>query len=483
VALLLAAGLLLAGCSRRPLAPAEETLAAPPGAALLEARCTRCHGLERVLGAGGSEADWAATVGRMQARYGAGAATGLTDQEAALIVDYLAAAQPLEGARRPLRVVGLARPPAAPSGATSGGTGPVEPRLERRTGPDGAAHPQAADRLPAGPDPVLAEGRSPKPLEALAPGLRESVERGAARWEVEGCAGCHVSAIEIRAWAGAFPQVPLFRPEEGVVTLTRAVKHWRRHPGAQVEDSSGHGPEETDLVAYLTWRADGAPMAPGRAYPLPPAADLETLERAVARGRAIAEGEPGRLESGACSGCHPQGKAVDRSVRGRPVPEILGAAAGFPRFVPDLGRVGALEDYLTAHLSLAFEGEPVTPSELGRPSSEELTAVVAHLAWLARDRLVDVGRPAGARSRGSAELGREFYQLRCGICHDPKEQGSGPLGPGLAGLFERGRLPSGRPATPEAVVQTIRSGARGMPAFIDLTAAQLEDLLAYLRTL
>ncbi len=38
-------------------------------------------------------------------------------------------------------------------------------------------------------------------------------------------------------------------------------------------------------------------------------------------------------------------------------------------------------------------------------------------------------------------------------------------------------------ATPEAVVQTIRSGARGMPAFIDLTAAQLEDLLAYLRTL
>ncbi len=475
----------------------------PLGAALLEARCARCHGLDRVLGAGGSEADWASTVERMQARYGAGTAAGLTGQEATLIVDYLAATQPLESARRPLRAAGLARSPtsghpapaggprAAPWGgrpgakASSGGTGPVEPRPEGRTGAgtSGAVPQETADRLPAGPDPVVTEGRSPKPLEALAPLLRESVERGAARWEAEGCAGCHVSALEIRTWAGAFPQVPLFRPEEGVVTLTRAVGHWRRRPGAPVGDSPGLGPEDTDLVAYLAWQADGAPMAPGRAYPLAPAADLETLERAVARGRAIAEGEPGRLESGACGGCHPQGGAADRSVRGRPVAEILGAAAGFPRFVPDLGRVGTLEDYLTAHLSLAFQGEPVTPPDLGRPGSQELTAVVAYLAWLARDRLVDVGRPPGARTRGSAELGQEIYQLRCGICHDPRERASGPLGPGLAGLFERGRLPSGRPATPEAVVQTIRSGARGMPAFIDLTAAQIEDLLAYLRTL
>lgn len=459
--------------------------AAPPGPGLLEARCTRCHGLERVLGAGGSEGDWAATVARMQVQYGAGIAAGLTDQEAALVVEYLAATQPLGEGRRPLREAGLARPAASPRDALSGGTGPVEPALEGRTGARTveAGRAEAADRLPAGPDPVLAEGQSPKPLEALAPELRESVERGAARWEAEGCAGCHVSALEVRAWAGAFPQVPLFRPDEGVVTLRRAVAHWRRRPGAEVDDAPGRGPEETELVAYLAWRADGRPVAPGRAYPLPPATDLEALERAEASGRAIAEGQPGRLDTGACSGCHPQGGAADRSVQGRPVSEVRAAAAGFPRFVTDLGRVGTLEDYLTAHLPLAFQGEPVAPANLGRPGSPELTAVIAYLTWLARDRLVDVGRPPGARAHGSAELGREIYQLRCGICHDPRERGSGPLGPGLAGLFERRRLPSGRPAMPEAIVQAIRSGARGMPAFIDLTAAQLEDLLAYLRTL
>ncbi len=449
-----------------------------------------------MLEAGGSDADWAATVARMRERYGADLVTGLRDEQAAAIAEYLTAVRPLEGGYRPLRVVvarsGAAALPDRPAAPESPGlpgsrrpaaAGPAEPVPGRRGDGSQAAAPGAGLRLPAGPDPALAEGRPPKPLESLASRFREAVEGGAARWKAEGCAGCHPSDAEVRAWAPAFPQVPLFRPDEGVVTLARAVEHWRRRPGASVEDPPGLGPEETALVAYLTWRADGAPMAAGRAYPLPPAVDLERLAEAVERGRANAEGEPGRLDGGACGRCHPQGGGTDRNERGERVPAIRATAALFPRFAPELGRVGTLEDYLTAHLALAYGGEPAAPPALGRPGSREMTDLLAYLAWLARDRLLDVGRPPGARARASAELGREIYQLRCGICHDPQRREPGPLGPGLAGLLGRGRLPSGRPATREEVIRTIRSGTPGMPAFSDLTSEQLEDLLAYLRTL
>jgi mono/diheme cytochrome c family protein len=468
----------------------------------------------------------------MLTRYGAAQATGLTEADAKAIVEYLATIRPPEAGRRPLRASVLApEAPAEEPPARSGGPpGPVEPPADApRAAASPAtgrppAEPDPRERLPVGPDPVLAEGRAPKPIEALAPEMRDAVQRGFERWQAEGCGGCHPSDAEVRAWAGAFPQVPLFRPEEGVATLTRAVEHWRRRPGGPLDAEIASAGGDTDLVAYLAWRADGAPMAPGRAYPLPPAVDLETLEQAVAAGRALAEGAADRPGTGACGGCHavtgapaagtegnagqPRGpRDADQASRGggaaparraerRPggplpeareaptprVPEISGSAAAFPRFAPELGRVGTLEEYLTAHLAVAFAGDPVQPPELGRRGSRELTSVLSWLAWLARDRLVDVGRPPGARPRGSAELGREIYQLRCGICHDPGGREPGPLGPGLAGLFDRARL-SGRPHDPESVTRVIRGGARGMPAFIDLSTAQLEDLLAYLRTL
>ena len=53
---------------------------------------------------------------------------------------------------------------------------------------------------------------------------------------------------------------------------------------------------------------------------------------------------------------------------------------------------------------------------------------------------------------------------------------------------DRGRPPEehvveGLLTDAEAVTRLLRDGTRGMPAFFDLTAAQIEDLLAYLRTL
>ncbi|HEX7125808.1 MAG TPA: c-type cytochrome [Thermodesulfobacteriota bacterium] len=470
--LLVTAAWVAGGCGARPVpGGAGSPAAAPPGLALLDRHCTTCHALDRTLAAGGTEDEWAATVARHVSRYAVGEVTGLTDADRSTIVSYLAAVRPPDPARRPLRASAVVlRPSASPP--QSGGPGPREPRTEPSAAAD--AQPGAAERMPAGPDPVLGEGRPGKPLAALDSRVRDAVERGAERWEAEGCPACHRSDVEVRAWWGAFPQVPLFRPEAGVVSFEQAVAYWRRRSGGPVT-GAGPAPGNDDLVSYLAWRADGAPMAPGRAYPLPPAEDLERLEAVVARGRVVADGAPGRADRGACGGCHGAGGA------GGSAPEIVGSAALFPRFVPELGRVATLEEFLTGHLATVDREDPLGAPRLGPPASPDSVAVGAYLAWLARDRLVDMGRPPGARTRGSAELGREIFELRCAICHDPRGRGPGPLGPGLAGLFERPR--AGGPREPEAVVRTIRAGARGMPAFFDLTAAQIEDLLAYLRTL
>jgi cytochrome c5 len=71
------------------MSPTAAESPAPPaelgGEELLQARCTRCHGLDRVQAAAKTQADWEATVERMRAK-----GAELTDAEAQLLVEYLA---------------------------------------------------------------------------------------------------------------------------------------------------------------------------------------------------------------------------------------------------------------------------------------------------------------------------------------------------------------------------------------------------------
>jgi hypothetical protein len=55
------------------------------GGELVAEKCTQCHSLDRIQGARKSEADWDATVSRMQ-----GNGLKITDAEKAAIVGYLA---------------------------------------------------------------------------------------------------------------------------------------------------------------------------------------------------------------------------------------------------------------------------------------------------------------------------------------------------------------------------------------------------------
>lgn len=91
----------------------------------------------------------------------------------------------------------------------------------------------------------------------------------------------------------------------------------------------------------------------------------------------------------------------------------------------------------------------------------------------------DLGRPLTAQ-----ELhGQRLYTQTCRNCHWPDSDR--PLsGPGLAGVFRKQFLPSGRPANDDIVRQTILSGRMNMPSYRAVfTDSQMTDLLAYLHTL
>ncbi len=95
------------------------------------------------------------------------------------------------------------------------------------------------------------------------------------------------------------------------------------------------------------------------------------------------------------------------------------------------------------------------------------------------------------RRRSDAELGltpvqaagRQIFDRQCGGCHEAYS--TRPLkGPSLEGVFRRPYLHNGMPANDERVREICLYGRAKMPGFSrTLTAAQIDDLMAYLHTL
>jgi mono/diheme cytochrome c family protein len=94
-----------------------------------------------------------------------------------------------------------------------------------------------------------------------------------------------------------------------------------------------------------------------------------------------------------------------------------------------------------------------------------------------------------APPKGSAEKGQRIFEDDCSICHYA-DRADNKLGPGMKGLFKNQLLPvSHKPATEENIREQISKGnpqgkPMPMPAFGDqLNAEQMDDLVAYLKTL
>ena len=118
---------------------------------------------------------------------------------------------------------------------------------------------------------------------------------------------------------------------------------------------------------------------------------------------------------------------------------------------------------LAAGLSLALAGaSPAPPTQKGK---EEKTA--------------EKSKPAPA----AVKKGKELYDTWCEICHF-NESSEKKVGPGLKGLFKRGKFTDGRKVDDASLRVWIEKGGKDMPGFGDsLKPEEIRDLIAYIKTL
>jgi len=79
--------------------------------------------------------------------------------------------------------------------------------------------------------------------------------------------------------------------------------------------------------------------------------------------------------------------------------------------------------------------------------------------------------------------GKGLYESKCIFCHDPYSTRK-IFGPGHQGILKNPLLPaSGKPATPENIINQLRNPFRNMPAFSELPENDVLNVIAFLNTL
>jgi len=85
-------------------------------------------------------------------------------------------------------------------------------------------------------------------------------------------------------------------------------------------------------------------------------------------------------------------------------------------------------------------------------------------------------------AKGDPAKGKEVFE-QCAMCHNA-DSDEKKMGPGLKGLFKKGKLGNGKPANEANIRAQIDEGGNGMPGYKDiLDDQQKDDLIAYLKTL
>jgi cytochrome c len=96
--------------------------------------------------------------------------------------------------------------------------------------------------------------------------------------------------------------------------------------------------------------------------------------------------------------------------------------------------------------------------------------------------LVIVSMAAAGALSGNAGKGKVVFG-QCSVCHNAASNVK-KVGPGLKGLFKKAKMQNGKAPTEANVRAVVDAGGNGMPPYKQaLTAAQREDLIAYLKTL
>ncbi|MBI3698123.1 MAG: cytochrome c [Acidobacteria bacterium] len=83
---------------------------------------------------------------------------------------------------------------------------------------------------------------------------------------------------------------------------------------------------------------------------------------------------------------------------------------------------------------------------------------------------------------GDVAKGKDLFEAKCMVCHNPDSKDK-KIGPGLQGVKD-GKLPSGKNATHDVILEVVDAGGGGMPAYKELlTDEEKEDVIAYVLTL
>ncbi|MGD8366051.1 MAG: c-type cytochrome [Desulfobacterales bacterium] len=81
------------------------------------------------------------------------------------------------------------------------------------------------------------------------------------------------------------------------------------------------------------------------------------------------------------------------------------------------------------------------------------------------------------------DAGRQLFSQKCSFCHHA-DSTDNKIGPGLKGILKRDRFPvSNWPATEENLRRQIKAPFDSMPPFPDLPQADVDAIVAYLKTL
>jgi cytochrome c2 len=93
---------------------------------------------------------------------------------------------------------------------------------------------------------------------------------------------------------------------------------------------------------------------------------------------------------------------------------------------------------------------------------------------------------AGATLKGDVARGKDVFEA-CAPCHNV-DNDARRQGPSLRHLFKRPKLENGQAVSVQSVRAQIGNGGRQMPHYVEgprplLSPQELEDLIAYLRTL
>jgi cytochrome c2 len=92
-------------------------------------------------------------------------------------------------------------------------------------------------------------------------------------------------------------------------------------------------------------------------------------------------------------------------------------------------------------------------------------------------------KAAAEAPKGDLKKGKQIYADYCEICHFAANMEK-KIGPGLKGIYKRGKFADGKKVDDAAMKKWIEDGGKDMPEFKEtLKPEEIRDLIAFLKTL